>query len=574
VLPSILGALALVCIGSALSAASPLALKSLVDALAQVTSAGATSGSMPLIAAAVAYAFLLVFGRLSADVRPLLSGAVEQRLQAVLRQRFFDHVLNLPIAYVLRRRPGELLHSLDLAAAGVQSVSTHLLNSIAPAIIELAVMALILFRLGALEITGLFALTACMYVIVFAIGAARLARSASDISAASMHVYAQLNAGVSSVETLRCFTAEPQARAALQEANGLLEARWLLFTRRSVGLSIAVSAVFTLSFASCLAITIRAASQGELTLGGCVLAMVYMLQMVRPLEVLGSTARDFARASAFLRPLEDLLAEPSEQSAVAFSPRAASISPRKAAPSLRVENLHFGYDPMRPVIRGINLEIPAGCTTAIVGRSGSGKSSLARLLMRLFSPQTGAIFLDGMPIEKLAASEVRARIGLVPQDTSLLHASIADNIALGMPDASHEDIELVARAAELHDLITSMPEGYDTLVGERGLQLSGGERQRVAIARALLRRPTLFVFDEPTSMLDSKTESNIQQALRDATAGCTTIIIAHRLSAITEAHDIVVLDDGKIKERGRHHELLAMGGLYAEMWRQQARIAA
>lgn len=565
-----LGTLALVALGSALSAASPLALKTLIDTLAGSGSPGTAASPGAWLGPAMVYVALLCVGRLAADVRPWVIGTVEQRLQAALRQRFFEHVLKLPLASLLQRRPSELIHSLDLAAAGIQSLANHLTQGIAPALIELGLMIVILLGLAQPQLTLLFAITAATYAVLFGMGTARLMSHANAVSTASMDVYARLGEGVASVETLRCFTAEAQASDAVREANGRLELQWSRYTRFAAGVSVGATAVFTVSLAACMMLAAAAVGRGSLTLGGFVLANVYMLQMVRPLEVLGAAARDLARASAFVRPLTALLAEPQEHTACrpgtagAAKPRAA-----RATPAVKIDRLHFGYDPTRPVIKGVDIEIAAGQTTAIVGRSGSGKSSLVRLLMRLFSPQAGAILLDGTPLNELSASELRLCIGLVPQDVALLQGSIADNIALGVTDASREEIEAAAREAQLHDLITSLPLGYDTPVGERGMQLSGGERQRVAIARALLRRPSLLILDEPTSLMDGETEASIQRALRRATAGCTTILIAHRLWTVVNAHDIVVLDDGRIVARGRHEELLAMGGLYAELWRHQ-----
>lgn len=563
----IFASLLLVAIGGALAALSPLALKHLVDAL----DPRAKPGTDPaMLAIAATYLLVVCGGRVTADLRPLLAGVIDQRLQAGLRQRFFEHVMRLPISYLLQRRSGELIHSLDLAAAGFQSVTNHLCSSLAPALIELLAMVVVLVGIGQPAIVGVFASTAILYLAIFSTGALRLSKHADQVSSASLAVYAHLSDSLANVETLRCFTAEKQAQTTLREANEALGSRWLMFNRLNVQVALAISTVFTVSLAACLWITTTAAAEGRMTTGSVVLASVYMLQMVRPLEVLGSVARDLARTIAFTRPLIDLLGEPMEPDGASAPTRQSSPSRgHQAAPSIRFENVRFGYDPSRPVIQGLSLQIRAGSTTAIVGPSGSGKSSLARLLLRLHSPQAGSILFDERPLSELSSTELRASIGLVPQEAALLHGSITNNVALGVPHASHADIEAAIQNAQLHDLVDALPLGCNTRVGDRGMQLSGGERQRVAIARAILRRPSIYLLDEPTSMLDSKTEAAVMQRLRQLTVGCTTVVIAHRLSTVMHADEIVVMDQGRVHARGRHDELLAQGGLYTQLWRRQ-----
>jgi ATP-binding cassette subfamily B protein len=384
-------------------------------------------------------------------------------------------------------------------------------------------------------------------------------------------VHAQLAEGITHLETLRCCAAEEQAKRRFDDASAVLQQRCWRLDRLNTAVAAAASAIFAASLAACLHVAADAVAANAMTVGGFVLATVYMLQMVRPLESLGYAARDLSRASGYLRPLLEVLAEPMSEELMGTAREASPGEPgHRRAPTLRLENLHFAYHPDRPVIRGLDLEVPAGSTTAIVGRSGSGKSSLARLLMRLHAPQQGRILLDGRAIETIDVAELRRDlIGLVPQETALLHETIAENIALGTPTASLDDIRMAARGAQLEELIDALPDGLGTRVGERGMQLSGGERQRVGIARALLRRAALYVLDEPTSMLDSRTEREIQNALRALPSDATTIVIAHRLSTIAHADEIVVLDEGRVCERGTHRALLAMNGLYARMWRQQ-----
>ena len=571
VLLTMLGTMLVVALSGALAAGSPLVLKHLVDAVTATPSSGVTFIDSTVLMYGTAYLIALLGGRLASDVRPLLASRVEQRVLSAMRQRFLAHLLRLPMAELTQRRGGELLHSVDLAAAGAQAIISHIANSIAPVVIELSMMIVILARLGQPELVVLFVGTSVLYLAVFTWGVLRQQRAIHALSAASLDVHAQLSDGINHNETLRCFGAVAQAEHSLVGASARLASGWLRFNLLTVESALAASAIFALALATCLWISADAVTQGQLTVGGFVLATVYMLQVARPLEMMGAAARDLSRASGFMTPLLDILATPVEPE-LTRQPSPTAAMPPARSPSIRFEDLTFGYEPQRPVIRGLNLEIPAGHTIAIVGRNGCGKSSLVRLLLRLCSPQSGRILVDGEPIENLPTTDLRALIGLVPQDCGLLQTTVASNIALGLPTSSRDDVELAAMRAQIHDLVRSLPHGYDTQLGDRGQTVSGGERQRLAIARAILRRPRIFVLDEPTSMLDAKTEADVLLALRGLTAGCTTIVIAHRLSTVMHADEIVVLDGGQVRERGRHPELLASGGLYAQLWRQQTEV--
>jgi len=565
------GTILVVIVSGTLAALTPLALKSLVDAVATLHATRSAAPWSSAWAAGVAYLLLLLAGRVLTDIRPPLNGTINQRLHSRLSQRFFDHVLRLPMRYLLARKSGELLHSLDLASGGAQLVTSHLLGSLLPVLVELVTMTTVLVHLRQPALVAIFAAAALAYLAVFATGARLMSRASRDVAKSSLETYAQLSAGLAHFETLRYFSAEAQASRRLRGASVVLEQQWRRLHRLNLAIAIAASVTFAVSTAACLRIGADAVAKDVMTLGGFVLTTVYMLQMVRPLESLGTASRDLSKAMGYLRPFLDLLLEPlSTGSPGGVADAAPATSRHNRAPSVRLENVHFGYDPDHPVLKGVDLEVAPGCTTAIVGRSGSGKSSLARLLMGLYVPQQGRILLDGRAIESIDAAELRGSlIGLVPQETALLHETIAGNIALGMPAVTRDDIRIAAQAARLQELVDALPDGLDTPVGERGMQLSGGERQRVGIARALLRRPGLYVLDEPTSMLDSKTELEIQEALRSISADATKIVIAHRLSTIVDADEIVVLDDGRINERGSHRTLLEKNGLYARMWRQQ-----
>lgn len=559
----------------ALAALSPLVLKSFVDAVAAPPRADAVGRLSPALACGAAYPLLLFMARVLADIRPVLNGRINQRIHSRLTLRFFDHVQRLPMGYLLRRKSGELLHALDLASTGAQLLIGHLVGSLLPVLVELFTMTMVLIRLGQPTLLAVTGVAALAYLAIFWVGARRMVSTAHEVSKASMKTYEQLSDGLNHFETLRYFAAEDEASRRLRRASATLEERWRSLDRLNVAIALAASVIVALSTAVCLRMGADAVARNAMTVGGLVLITVYMLQMVRPLESIGTAARDFARGLGGLRPMLELLSEPPSESPsqqpLRGEPRVSPGGrPPCRAPAIRLENLHFGYDPRHPLLKGVDFDVPAGSTTAIVGRSGSGKSSVARLLMRLYAPQQGHILLDGRPIDAIDAARLRQTvIGLVPQETALLHATIAENIALGAPTASPDEIRAAVRGARLDELLDTLPLGLDTPVGERGMQLSGGERQRVGIARALLRRPGLYVLDEPTSMLDSRTEREIQEALRTLTAGATKIVIAHRLSTIVDADEIVVLDDGRIGERGSHPALLTRNGLYAQMWREQ-----
>jgi ATP-binding cassette subfamily B protein len=305
--------------------------------------------------------------------------------------------------------------------------------------------------------------------------------------------------------------------------------------------------------------------EGRMTLGDLVMINAFMIQLYIPLNFLGVIYREIKQSLTDLERMFQLLEKERE---VADLQNASPLC-LAAPPEVRFENVHFAYEADRPILHGISLTIPAGKTVAVVGPSGSGKSTLARLLFRFYDVQQGAIRIDGQEIRQLTQDSVRQAIGIVPQDTVLFNDTVYYNIAYGLTNASKDQVEEAARAARIHDFIASTPQGYETMVGERGLKLSGGEKQRVAIARTLLKNPPILIFDEATSALDSSNERAIQSELRDAAHNKTTLVIAHRLSTVVDAHEIVVLDAGHVIERGTHQELLAASGRYAHMWSLQ-----
>ena len=567
-----------VVVGGLLAGLAPLALKGMVDAVTGAQDSTQTATVSATTFGAV-YLAALCGARLLAELRQPLMGIAEQHLYARLRRRFFGHLLQLGLAFHLKRRTGALVHSLQQAITGYQIIVFSLVSNVLPVLVELVTVTVVLVSLGQPALMATFAFTALAYLAVLIACTLQIKDGAQAVSDASLDVHGLLTDGLLNYETIKCFSAEPTACDRFARATGALEDRWAGLHRQRTRMGLALTATFALSMAVSLAIAVHAVTHGTLSVGGFVLANVYMLQVVRPLEMLSAAARDLSQALEFIRPLLEVLEEPtglptgsseSVPPAVGVTgPSATSVDDQRKTAGIRLRDVHFAYDAGKPVLRGLSLDIAAGRSVAIVGSSGSGKSSLVRLLLRLHEPQAGSILLDDVAIDTLPLAGLRAMIGFVPQDLVLFNDTILSNIGIGKVGAPRCEIEHAARLAHLHDFVSSLPAGYDTMVGERGLRLSGGERQRIAIARAVIRQPLIYVFDEATSMLDSLTETAILRNLQAASAGCTTITIAHRLSTVQSADEIVVLDEGKVVEQGCHDAMMARDGTYARMWRTQ-----
>ena len=550
--------LLLVVTTSVLTALGPLALKWLVD--------GFTGQARTLLAPSVlvaAYVLSQFLARAVGEIRGLVYARAERRMFRVLSCRLVAHILRLPLRFHLDRKTGGVSQTLENGLTGYQMILHHLMFTFMPVAAELGTIIVVLLRLSHPIFLVLFGGALLSYAVAFAYAAITIARSAESASAAHVDAAARTTDALLNVELVKYFAAETVVQERVGRALLRTEAEWVGFYRRYAVNGVAVATIFATFLAATTLYAVHEIEGARLTVGDFVLVTAYMLQVIRPVEALGYAMQGFSQGAAMLEPLLELFHETSE-------PQHPGNPVRLEGPGeLNVENVTLSYQPHRTVLRGVSFKVPAGKTLGIVGASGSGKSTLVRLLVRLLEPDTGRILLDGVPISALSLATLRRSIAVVPQDTVLFNESVGDNIAFGKTDCTKEEIAQAARRAHLHELIASMPDAYDTNVGERGLKLSGGERQRLSIARAAIKRPLIYIFDEATSALDPATELEIVRNLREISQSITTLVITHRLSSVVHADEIIVLETGTVVERGTHVSLLRQHGRYAAFWAAQ-----
>lgn len=554
-------AMLLVLLAKLISIAMPFAYKGVIDRMAP--------GMEPAVGLAMALVLVYAGARFSAVLFDNLRNAVFEKVGQEASRRLADdvfvHLHRLSLRFHLDRRTGAVTKIVERGTKSIDTMLYFLLFNIAPTIIELvAVCAIFLVKFG----WGLVAATLVMVVAYIWFTRTvtewrnQLRRDMVDMdtSAVAHAVDSLLN-----FETVKYFGAEQReadrysgamrryAKAAIKSENSLA---WL-----NVGQSL----ITNLMMAGAMAYSVWGWSVGQFTTGDVVLVNTLLAQLFRPLDLLGMVYRTIRQGLIDMEAMYQLI---DTQAEVADAPDAAVLQAPGGA--VRFDHVRFGYDPEREILHDVSFEVPAGHTLAIVGPSGAGKSTIARILFRFYDIQSGQVTIDGQDIAKVTQASLRAAIGIVPQDMVLFNDTVGYNIGYGREGASQDEIEAAAKAASIHDFILSLPKGYDTRVGERGLKLSGGEKQRVAIARTLLKDPPLLVLDEATSALDSRTETEIQTVLRDISRKRTTLVVAHRLSTVVDAEEIIVLDQGRIVERGRHADLVRADGLYALMWNRQA----
>jgi ATP-binding cassette subfamily B protein len=552
--------MAAVTLGGLAATLGPLALAKLVDVLG---AGSARSAEAPGLMAA--YVAALLLQRLFEQIQAYAYGRGEQRLLRRLSAQTYEHMLRLPMAFHVETRSGGLVQTLADGAMGLRLVLFHLVMTVAPVVVQLTAAGVVIvgvFDMG----TGLVLVGALVaYTAVFAWGVARQAGPSKAVAAAQVESGGLAADGLMNVEAIKTFTAEQPFARRYDAALATRETQARLFLTRRLTNGLAVAVVFGVALSLALGIAMGGVHDGRVTVGGFVLLNAYVLQLVRPLEMLGFAARDIGQGLAYLGHLLDVLRRPTEASGP-WPPIPARAARGPAA--LSFQAVSFAFTPERPTLTNVTFRVAAGSKVGIVGPSGAGKSSLLRLILRLYEPQSGRILLDGEPIGELPLAELRAQIAVVSQDTILFNDTIAENIRLAAA-ADLVEVEAAAVAARLDELLSNLPEGLHTPVGERGLKLSGGEKQRVSIARAALKRARLVLFDEATAALDPGTERAVWSAMTELSQGATTIIVTHRLSTVVNADQILVLERGQIVQRGRHSTLLAEDGAYARLWRAQ-----
>jgi ATP-binding cassette subfamily B protein len=540
----------------------PLVLKQIIDALDK-----SHAVLMVPVALIAGYGALRLFSTLFGELRDAVFAKVTQRAIRRVALQVFEHLHNLSLRFHLNRQTGGVSRDIDRGTRGIGFLLNFMLFNILPTLLEIGLVAGILLHkyspwfAGITFVTLIFYIGFTLFVTEWRM-VVRRTMNDLDSTANSRAIDSLLN-----YETVKYFGNERYETHRYDQSMARWETAAVRNQTSLAFLNAGQSVIIAIGITALMWLAADEVVKGTMTVGDLVLVNVFMLQLYMPLHFLGFVYREIRHALADMEKMFSLLHEDRE---IADVQKAPALVPGNAC--VQFEHVDFSYNPDRQILFDVSFTIPAGSTVAVVGSSGAGKSTLSRLMFRFYDVQSGEVSINGQDIREVTQSSLRAAIGIVPQDTVLFNDTIYYNIAYGRPEADRDAIIAAAQAAHIHEFILSLPQGYDTQVGERGLKLSGGEKQRVAIARAILKNPAVLIFDEATSALDSKSEKAIQAELRAIAQNRTTLIIAHRLSTVVDADQILVMDKGRIAERGTHDELLRLEGLYGQMWNLQKRV--
>ncbi len=514
-----------------------------------------------------AYALLRIASSGFGELRDAVFASVQQRTIRKVALKTFEHLHRLSLRFHLDRQTGGLSRAIERGTSGVEAVLRLAVFNILPTLFEVLLVTAILWRMFDWRFAAVTFAAVSLYIgftLLFTNWRVKFRRLMNDMDsdAQTKAVDSLLN-----FETVKYFGNEAHEAARFDGARARYERAAVRSQVTLNMLNLGQALIISLGLALVMLMAADGVQKGTMTVGQFVLVNTYLMQLYQPLNLLGFVYREIKQG---LVDMESMFRLMSVHQEVADRPGAVRLAGADVAGTVAFRDVHFGYNPNRDILKGVSFMVPAGSKLAIVGPTGAGKSTISRLLFRFYDVSAGSVEIDGLDVRDVTQESLRAAIGVVPQDTVLFNDTIGYNIAYGKPGATQADIERAARLAQVHDFVASLPEGYATRVGERGLKLSGGEKQRVAIARTILKDPRILILDEATSALDSRTEREIDAALRLVSADRTTLVIAHRLSTVVDADEIIVLQDGRVAERGTHARLLAEDGLYSRMWALQA----